>query len=280
MLMTSGSASGFIQCNAGEITLVTSPSVTESDPNINSTGGTWSSCGLSFTGYYKEWLGDGVVISGTEVWVPGGFASSPPSFSYTVTQDDMGHAITSGVQPCNADGCYGSYAISSNSVTPTYPDDYVATDDWGTDGLTGVSPTEAGTATMATSSPMEGGADPEDSEGTASADCWHRKAWANRGRVGYGRKVIQENYWCASPITHNITYRRTHTTTSPEFLCSTNYKEQWRIDGGVGSSWVSVHSGAEFSCVVGPWITISSKCNIDVKYTYADTTILYHHCTW
>jgi hypothetical protein len=52
------------------------------------------------------------VISGP-TWV----ASSPlgATFRYTLQTADVNHTITSAVNPCNADGCYGSYVTSSDS---------------------------------------------------------------------------------------------------------------------------------------------------------------------
>ena len=77
---------------------------------------------MSLTGFYKEWLRDGVVIEGP-TWVAG----SPGDFTYIAQEADANHAITSAVQPCNAEGCYGSYAVSSSTYyadVPAEPADY------------------------------------------------------------------------------------------------------------------------------------------------------------
>jgi len=117
-LVFAGAARPLPSCNLGQIVKVGDPSLTAPSPSyagstITSTGGSWSSCGESFTGFYAEWLRDGVVVSG-----PTFVASSPGSFSYVAQAADVGHSIRSGIQPCNADGCYGSYALSSNAVVP------------------------------------------------------------------------------------------------------------------------------------------------------------------
>jgi hypothetical protein len=110
------------QCRYGEITLNVPPTLSAPNPTypgdtITSSGGSWTSCGVPFTRFYKEWLRDGVVFSG-----PDEVAGAPASFTYTVQAADVGHAIRSAVQPCNADvGCYGSFVQSSNSIVPSNP---------------------------------------------------------------------------------------------------------------------------------------------------------------
>src|SRR5689334_17791744 len=77
------------QCHYGEITLNVPPHLTAPDPThpgdtITSTGGSWTSCGVPFSHFYKEWLRDGVVISG-----PDDVAGAPASFTYTVVPADV-----------------------------------------------------------------------------------------------------------------------------------------------------------------------------------------------
>lgn len=109
------------QCHYGEITLNVPPILTAPDPTypgdtITSSGGSWTSCGVPFSRFYKEWLRDGVVISG-----PDEVQGAPASFTYVVQPGDVGHAIRSAVQPCNDDtGCYGSFVQSSNAIVPSY----------------------------------------------------------------------------------------------------------------------------------------------------------------
>ena len=110
------------QCHYGEITLNVPPVLTAPDPTrpgdtITSSGGSWTSCGVPFSHWYKEWLRDGVVIRG-----PDDVAGAPGSFTYTVQPADVGHVIRSAVQPCNDDvGCYGSFVQSSNAIVPSNP---------------------------------------------------------------------------------------------------------------------------------------------------------------
>jgi hypothetical protein len=110
------------QCNYGTITLNVPPTLSAPDPThpgdtITSSGGSWTSCGVPFSGFYKEWLRDGAVISGPD------FVAGPPSsFTYMVQRADVGHAIRSAVEPCNDDtGCYPSFVESSNAIIPTDP---------------------------------------------------------------------------------------------------------------------------------------------------------------
>jgi hypothetical protein len=108
------------QCNYGEITLNVAPVLSAPNPThpgdtITSSGGSWTSCGVPFSGFYKEWLRDGVVFSG-----PTFVSGNPTSFTYIAQQADVGHAIRSALRPCNAEvGCYASFVQSSNAITPT-----------------------------------------------------------------------------------------------------------------------------------------------------------------
>jgi hypothetical protein len=108
-------------CLYGEITLNVAPALTAPDPiypggTVTSSGGSWTSCGAPFSRFYKEWLRDGVVVSG-----PDEVAGAPAGFTYTVQAADVGHVIRSAVQPCNVDGCYGSFVQSSNAIVPSDP---------------------------------------------------------------------------------------------------------------------------------------------------------------
>lgn len=103
-------------CATGVIVATTAPSLSAPSPTyagstISSTSGGFTSCGEPISGFYKEWLRNGAVVSGP-TWTTGG------SFTYAVGAADVAAGIRSGVQPCNADGCYGSFVLSSNTVTP------------------------------------------------------------------------------------------------------------------------------------------------------------------
>ena len=114
-------ASAVPSCNTGQIVKAADPALSAPSPTypgnaITSSGGSWTSCGEALTGFYKEWLRDGAVVSG-----PTFVASSPASFTYIVQAADAGHSIRSAVLPCNADGCYGAYASSSNAIVAVAP---------------------------------------------------------------------------------------------------------------------------------------------------------------
>jgi hypothetical protein len=104
-----------VACTPGAITLIQSPGLSVNSlvvtAPITSTGGSWASCGGSITYFYYEWLSDGAVISGPTL------VNSPPtSFTRLIAFGDAGHTIRSAVNPCNAEGCYGTYVQSSNGV--------------------------------------------------------------------------------------------------------------------------------------------------------------------
>ena len=114
-------ASAVPLCTAGQIVKAADPTLNAPSPaypgnTITSSAGVWTSCGGALTGFYKEWLRDGAVVSG-----PTFVASAPGPFSYVVQAADAGHSIRSAVLPCNADGCYRSYAPSANAIVPLAP---------------------------------------------------------------------------------------------------------------------------------------------------------------
>jgi hypothetical protein len=119
-LLSGGRAIAGSSCWYGQIfmngrPLLSAPSPAHVGDTITSTGGAWSTCqDEPFTGFYKEWLRDGVVIGGPD-WVEG----PPASFTYTIQAEDIGHEIRSAVSACDIDyGCYLPYAESSNAVIP------------------------------------------------------------------------------------------------------------------------------------------------------------------
>ena len=84
-------ASALPLCNTGQIVKAADPTLSAPSPanpgsTITSSGGSWTSCGEALTGFYKEWLRDGTVVSG-----PTFVASSPASFTYVVQAADAGH---------------------------------------------------------------------------------------------------------------------------------------------------------------------------------------------
>jgi hypothetical protein len=135
-------------CTTGQIIKAADPSLSAPSPTyvgntITSTGGSWTSCAMPFTGNWTRWLRNGVVVAGP-TWSPG----LPGFFFRTAQAEDIGGAITSQIQPCNADGCYPSYAGSTNSITtanraPNPPTNLVPAD-----GTTGDSTTPTLSATF------------------------------------------------------------------------------------------------------------------------------------
>lgn len=257
-------------CLHGQITFNSAPALSDTAPSITSSSGSWTSCQIPFTGFYKEWLRNGSVFSGP-TWVSGALTN----FSYTVQEPDMTQALTSGVQPCNSDGCYGSYVGSSNSITPTYEADYLA------DELE-----EAGSFSLISSEEARGGelpgvlTDVEDAGPPAEPAgeiCWStypNTPYVSKGRWGFQRKVKQFTNWCARTGNHLITYRRTSTSTEVGWFCGTTSREQWKVGGGINFLFVTMHSGAEFSCNLHWAPDIHSTGWLEVKYEYGARSIV------
>jgi len=117
VLITPRATAAGPNCFVGQITNSVAPNLSAPNPTypgqtITSSGGTWTSCNEPFTGFYKQWIRNGVVLSETFV------AGSPISFTYTAGVADIGTQLRSAVKPCNPDGCYSSFVVSSNQITP------------------------------------------------------------------------------------------------------------------------------------------------------------------
>ena len=68
-------ASAVPLCTVGQIVKTADPALSAPSPTyagntITSSGGSWTSCGVSISGFYTEWLRDGAVVSGP-TWVAG-----------------------------------------------------------------------------------------------------------------------------------------------------------------------------------------------------------------
>jgi hypothetical protein len=123
------------------------------------------------------------------------------------------------------------------------------------DQAVGLAPTDAGAA----------GADGAAATlATAATYCWSNTMWGQWGIWPYQQRVNDNTYWCAV-YGQYITYRSTHVTWSTT-LCDGGDAWSFKINGGVGYSWVQEQSGAHFSCPTAiPWITIHTSRWIDVS---------------
>jgi hypothetical protein len=273
---------------AGQIVLNSAPALTATAPTITSSAGNWSCGQCSFTGYYREWLRSGVVVSGP-TWVAG--SPNGVSFSTALTNPDtdLGHPFTSAVKPCNADGCYGSY-VKGNNVTPAYPSGWTSNVGYSISAPNEITDAQAQSMALEDSRKLnsdgsDDGADSSqpydisDSEGDISAGghphhCWEAIMTAHAGGLGSQRVLHQDTVWCARNDTHNISYRRTRTGTSTGTLCGADSKEQWRVSGGVGQYHVTVHSRATYTCDSIWFIPgIHTHCNVEARYSWYDNAV-------
>ena len=102
-------------CAIGAITITGAPYLSAPSPTLHRAARSLHGRQVhllrrAVTGFYREWLRNGAVVSGP-TWTTGG------NFAYGVGAADVGATIRSAVMPCNAEGCYGSYVLSSNAVT-------------------------------------------------------------------------------------------------------------------------------------------------------------------
>jgi hypothetical protein len=63
----------------------------------------------------------------------------------------------------------------------------------------------------------------------------------------YEQNIAEHRHWCAH-LGGNITYVSTHNHSQSHWLCDTNNLSNELYSGGVGKTWVTRTTGANFSC--------------------------------
>jgi hypothetical protein len=99
----------------------------------------------------------------------------------------------------------------------------------------------------------------------ASDTCRYQEAWHSRGVWPYNREHHAGTYWCYIYGWY-ITYRRTNTFWRVGPLCWREAHENHRISGGVGYSWVEVHSEVWFGCHTPWWFDLHDSLWMNIAY--------------
>jgi hypothetical protein len=86
-----------------------------------------------------------------------------------------------------------------------------------------------------------------------------------KGLWPYGRRIYQQTYWCYY-LGRSITYRRTANWTTVDPACGSSNLRSWKVSGGVGYSWVTVHTQAEFACDTPWWFKLHDTLAMNIAY--------------
>jgi hypothetical protein len=100
---------------------------------------------------------------------------------------------------------------------------------------------------------------------TQASACWTGTATLAKGTWPYNRKLIVVTSWCAN-IGGAITYRSTNVSWSTGPLCSSEGTNQYKISGGVGYSWVKIHTEAWFACDTPWWFKLHDSIWMNLSY--------------
>lgn len=237
-------------CAAGDITLIGAPTLSASSPlyvgnTVTSTGGNWNSCVDPFTGFYKEWLRNGVIISG-----PTYVSGAPTSFTYAVQTADVQQSISSAVNPCNVNGCYGTYVQSGALVpanrNPNNPSNLQPA----------TTPPPATTAQPLSATYS----DPDQQSGYVSYSIYHRNADGSNGTLAAGGDTNGHTGAVASGSSSSWT---------PPALPTGQYN--WEAKAVDALGWASSQiRGGQFEIV--PAVTITTQTAAYVEFTNGDGT--------
>jgi hypothetical protein len=86
-----------------------------------------------------------------------------------------------------------------------------------------------------------------------------------RGYWPYHREHRAGTYWCYVYGSH-ITYRSTQTLWRVDPLCRREAQENHRISGGVGLTWVQIHSEVWFACHTPTWFELHDSLWMNIAY--------------
>jgi hypothetical protein len=95
--------------------------------------------------------------------------------------------------------------------------------------------------------------------------CWSNKATLSKGTYPYNRTLVVYTYWCGY-LGGALTYRSTNVSWSTGPLCSNEGANQYRLSGGVGSSWVKIHTEAWFGCDTPWWFKLHDSIWMNLVY--------------
>lgn len=95
--------------------------------------------------------------------------------------------------------------------------------------------------------------------------CWSNKATLSKGTYPYNRTLIVYTYWCGY-LGGALTYRSTNVSWNTGPLCGNEGTNQYRISGGVGYSWVKIHTEAWFGCATPWWFQLHDSIWMNLVY--------------
>jgi hypothetical protein len=118
----------------------------------------------------------------------------------------------------------------------------------------------------AMTAPIGGSMGSEQLAGVSPNDtCHYVELWQSRGLGPYDRAHGAGTYWCFVWASH-ITYRRTATLWRTGGLCWREAHENHRISGGIGYSWVEIHSEVWFRCHTPWWFDLHDSLWMNIAY--------------
>lgn len=100
---------------------------------------------------------------------------------------------------------------------------------------------------------------------SAADTCNYIEIWHGRGLGPYSREHGAGTYWCYAFGSH-ITYRRTSTMWRTGAFCWREAHENHRIGGGIGYSWVEIHSEVWFRCHTPWWFDLHDSLWMNIAY--------------
>lgn len=95
--------------------------------------------------------------------------------------------------------------------------------------------------------------------------CRYVEVAHGRGYWPYHREHIAGTYWCFVYGSH-MTYRRTQTFWRVDPLCWRESHENHRIGGGLGLSWIEIHSEVWFACHTPSWFDFHDSLWMNIAY--------------
>ena len=109
------------------------------------------------------------------------------------------------------------------------------------------------------------GVEPAAASVAAAVSCYAVEYSFSRGIFPYHRWVVGQTYWCFQ-YGGAITYRTSNTSARVDGVCSGSNARDWKVAGGAGYSWVTVHHEADFSCTTPWWFPLNDTLWMEASF--------------